>query len=137
MTTPCERLRDVGPAEQPPEELSAHLESCPECRSQAEIDALLRRCLGSLGGGAVPLGLEARTMRRLRQEQPTLDHRQRVSLGAYWLVALLLSGLVLLAYEPPAIGTMAARTLLMVTASALLPAVHLLLHSWRRERAGL
>lgn len=136
MTTPCERLREAGPAALLPEELAAHLEGCPGCRDQVEIDALLRRCLGTLGEGSVPPGLEARTMWRLRQAEPTLGRRERLLLGAYWALALLLSAVVVLLFDRPTVGAMAATTLLAVTAAALLPAVPLLSQGLRRVRAG-
>lgn len=139
MTAPCDRLRGIDPATLPPGELATHAESCPHCRAQVELDALLRRRLGSLAGGAVPSDLEARTIRRLREAQPRLTHRQRLLLGAYAMVALLLSGLVVLSLDPPSIGeigTVAAGTLLVLTAVSLLPTLPLLRHVLGRGRAS-
>lgn len=131
MTTSCERLRQVDPAAVPAGELAAHAEGCPHCRAQLRVDALLRRRLGPLTGGAVPPGLESRTIRRLREAQPRLTGRHRLLLGAYAVVALLLSGLVVLSLDPTSIAGMsqaAAVTLLASTALSLLPAVPLLCH---------
>lgn len=139
MTTPCERLRRTDPAAVPAGELAAHAEGCPHCHAQLRVDALLRRRLGPLSGGAVPPGLEARTIRRLREAQPRLTGRQRLLLGAYAVVALLLSGLVVLSLDPTSIAGMsqaAAITLLAATAFSLLPAVPLLRHVVGRGRAS-
>lgn len=87
----------------------------------------------------MPSDLEARTIRRLREAQPRLTHRQRLLLGAYAMVALLLSGLVVLSLDPPSIGeigTVAAGTLLVLTAVSLLPTLPLLRHVLGRGRAS-
>lgn len=132
MTTPCDRIGDLGSESLEPEALSAHLEHCPECRRQLEVDALLRRSLGSLGGREVPAGLEARTIDRLRSRRPRLGFRQSLLLGTYWALALAASILLLLSFEPPNLGRLAGTTLLLSVVTALLAVVPLVRDAFAR-----
>lgn len=132
----CERVRLAGPGPLRPEELAAHLERCPTCRDQVAIDELLRCHLGSLGGGAVPPGLEARTLSRLRRARPALDRRQRILLAAYWVPALALSIALSVSVEPAPAGGMAITILLVTSATALLGVTPLAYHALARDRWG-
>lgn len=136
MSRFCERVEDEGPEAVAGPELEAHLESCRECREQVEIDVLLRRSLGSLGGDGVPAGLEARTVDRFRAVRPSLDRGARRLLGTYWAFAVLVALFVVVSFDPPELGGIAAAALAAATGTSLIPVVLMLYRGIRGSRLG-
>ena len=99
MTCDPERVSGLVDGELPEglaAELTAHLETCPACRAQAEAERELRARLLRLPTPALPARLEAR-VREARRKRPLAERGLRWALP---LAAVLLLGVWLRGYAP-------------------------------------
>ena len=99
MTCDPERVSGLVDGELPEglaAELTAHLETCPACRAQAQAERELRARLLRLPTPALPARLEAR-VREARRKRPLAERGLRWALP---LAAVLLLGVWLRGYAP-------------------------------------